>query len=66
MSDELRPGDERPEEYSPKKFSLKSNAGYLITGVVAALVSITVYAGMQYYYQSRNTKVVAQNQIFGL
>jgi len=64
MSDEMRPGDERPEDYSPKKkFSMKGNLGYVIAGIVAALVSVALFAGGQYYYQTRNTKVVAENQV---
>lgn len=63
MSDEIRPGDERPEDYSPKKkFSFKGNLGYVIAGVVAALVSVMLYSGGQYYYQTRNTAVSAQSQ----
>lgn len=60
MSDEFRPGDERPEiekRRSAKNF--RGPVGYLITAVLAAILSVLLYAGVQYTYQ-RNTAQSAQ------
>jgi len=60
MNDELRPEGEGRESRAPKK-NIRWNgpAGYALAGIVAAIVSVLSYAGIQYYFQTRNTTAVA-------
>ncbi len=60
MTDEIRPGEERPEEFSKSRVRWRPPTQYLLTGIVAAVTSVLIYAGVQYHYQTKNTSVNAQ------